>query len=145
MQDYISKIKVKKYNERIYFNINDIRIYIIDDINSIIDKLESININIKIKDLDYIDFYTFILLIAFSNDFRTYEYKFYLISSTIEKISEIIDPDLCSDRRMSIKYKKGFFNSYKLTNINNSNTSFKDILLEEINNSININNFKQII
>ncbi len=148
-EDYLSNIVKYIINKRIHFKLIDVKNNLVDDIEKIIFKLNSYGINTNIIEREYIDIYTLILLIVFSNDFRAYKYKLFLCSSTIEKLSEIANPDLCIDRCKSLKYKKGSYDLYnytsKRTNINNKNVSFESIVKEEINNSLNINTFRHII
>lgn len=148
-EDYLSSIIKYIINKKIYFKLSEIKNNLIDDIDTIAYKLNCFGINSNIFDNEYIDTYTLILLIAFSSDFRTYKYKLYMGSSTIEKLSEIINPDLCIDRYRSIKYKKGCDDLYNYTskriNMCNKNISIESIVREEINNSLNINTFRHII
>jgi len=148
-EDYLSSIMKHNINKRAHFKLQDVKNCLIDDIDKIIYKLNCFGINTNIIEKEYIDIYSLILLIAFSNDFRTYKYKLFLCSSTVEKLSEIINPDLCIDRCKSLKYKKGSYDMYNYTsksaNIYNKNTSFESIVKEEINNSLNINTFRHII
>lgn len=146
-ENYLSQIQYKRINKKLYFNLNDIKKYLIDDLDIILVKLNYYDVNDKLYEKEYIDIYLLILLIAFSNDFRTYQYKFYLVSSTTEKISEIFNPDLCLDRLRSLKYKRGYNDSYKFNKAVESNTTYsvKEMIYEEINNSHNIDSFRQII
>lgn len=148
-EDYLSSIIKCTINRRIHFKLSEIKNNLIDDMDTIKYKLNCFGINSNMFDKEYIDIYSLILLIVFSCDFRTYKYKLFMCSSTIEKLSEIINPDLCIDRCKSIKYKKGCNDLYNYTNkginINNKNISFEGIVKEEINNSLNINTFRHII
>ncbi len=144
----ILDIKTAKYNNRIYFNMKDIRSKLIDDLEIIIVKLEYFNINIKVYDKEYIDMYSLVLLITFSNDFRTYKYKFFLCSSTIEIISQIKNPDLCIDKAKSLRYKRNInecFNFKQKDKHIDTEKTFKDIIIEQINYSLNTDAFRQII
>ncbi len=144
--DYLSMINYKKYNNRYYFNLNDIKNYLIDDLSIILAKMDYFNIDTTIFNREYIDLYYLLLLITYSNDFRTFKYKFFLIGSSIEKIAEINNPNLCIDRCNSLKYKKGYYNQYKFKSKSTSSfKSFKDIIYEEINNSILLDNYRFII
>lgn len=148
-EDYLSSVKKYTINNRTHFKLSEIKNNLIDDIDTIKYKLNCFGINTNILEKEYVDIYSLILLIVFSCDFRAYKYKFFMCSSTIEKLSEIINPDLCIDRCRSIKYKKGYKDKYNYTNnkisSGDKNLSFEDIVREEINNSININTFRHII
>ena len=148
-EDYLSYIKMCTFNNKIHFKLSDIKNYLIDDIDVILVKLNYFGIEDKMFSGEYIDAYSLILLIAFSNDFRTYKYKFYLCSSAVEKLSEIMNPELCIDRSKALQYKKGYDDSYKYIGKRKSsgknNMAFNEIVKEEINNSLNIDAFRQII
>jgi len=145
--DYLSEIRNKSINGRTFYNTYDIRKYLIDDYDDAVDKISYYNLNIANYNNEYIDLYSLILLIAFSSDYRTHKYKFYLTRCTIEKLRELINPELCIDRANTLKYKKKENEAYKY----NSKISISDkkdiykIILDEINFSLNTNLFRQII
>ena len=147
-EDYLSLIKTRITSRSIYFNMSDIKTNLIDDLDIILAKLDFFELDTDAFNKEYIDLYLFILLIAFSNDFRTFKYKFYIISSTLEKINEINNPSLCIDRAASLKYKKGYYGSYKFITKNSSNyagMSFKDIIYEEIERTKLIEKYNESI
>ena len=69
MEDYISKIRTTKIKDKLYYNVRDIKRYIIDDYDIIVEKLSYYNLDSLFHSKECIEFSLFLLLLSFSNDY----------------------------------------------------------------------------
>lgn len=140
----------KVIQNKVYYNIYDVKKHLIIDYDEVISKIKKLGINYKNLISDYIDTYTLVLLIICSESSITLKYKKYIIFCVLEKLSEIKNPTLGIDRLNTICFKKNTCNKFsfktknELSSVVRKEKQFSDVLNEEIDLSCNMELIRQL-
>lgn len=150
INNILNNVEIINKKGKTYFNLDNIKDSLITDFMSVRKKMLLMGLDVSRLIHPYIDTYTFMIIILLSNDESIYKYKYFFVYASISLLNELINPDIAIDKAKSIFYKQGIDLEYsykkknKLFTNNGKNNYLKNMINEEIKNSLDIDTIRQL-